>query len=431
MFCLTSLDTATRLARYMFQEFWLKPGEKVSDPTVTGARKVLCNPYVSTAITVVLGIALGMTGYAKIWPLFGAANQLLAGLGLLAVAAWLGKMGRNNKMFIFPMIFMILVTLTSLVFTIKAQIVGIMPAARALPGSTSVVFWLSCWSSLQSTSSSRAARRSRLTARRLSRPNRRTAQNVTPEWRSASAERPFFACGFPFRQRALFIFSCKRRGNMAYCRQHSHGGAAMKRSEQREQNIQRVICVAQSLFIADGIAATPISRIAEAAGLTPTSLYRYFRNKDALVFAAWRDALATFFSDFMAQYTREAASCKNGYEKFVVCMHIYFRTYDRRPEWYDYTREMFSAYSEKGTGNDVNNVFWKYYDREIPVPALKALREGVADGSIRPDVNIYAVYQCLLNAYTGTTIYENLSFGVSPGRGRAIHRRAARQLHQK
>ena len=34
----------------------------------------------------------------------------------------------------------------------------------------------------------------------------------------------------------------------------------MKRSEQREQNIQRVICVAQSLFIADGIAATPISR---------------------------------------------------------------------------------------------------------------------------------------------------------------------------
>ena len=42
------------------------------------------------------------------------------------------------------------------------------------------------------------------------------------------------------------------------------------------------------------------------------------------------------------------------------------------------------------------------------------MREGVADGSIRPDVNIYAVYQCLLNAYTGTTIYENLSFGVSP-----------------
>jgi hypothetical protein len=59
-------------------------------------------------------------------------------------------------------------------------------------------------------------------------------------------------------------------------------------------------------------------------------------------------------------------------------------------------------------------VFWQYYDKEIPVPALKALREGVEDGSIRSDVNIYTVYQCLLNAYTGTSIYENLSFGVSP-----------------
>ena len=119
-FCLTSLDTATRLARYMFQEFWMKPGESIKD--MTGARKVLTNPYVSTAITVVIGIALGMTGYAKIWALFGAANQLLAALGLLAVAAWLGKIGRNNKMFLFPMAFMLIVTLTSLVFTIKSQI---------------------------------------------------------------------------------------------------------------------------------------------------------------------------------------------------------------------------------------------------------------------------------------------------------------------
>ena len=38
----------------------------------------------------------------------------------------------------------------------------------------------------------------------------------------------------------------------------------MKRSEEREQNIRRVIHTAQTLFIADGIAATPISRIAEA-----------------------------------------------------------------------------------------------------------------------------------------------------------------------
>lgn len=119
-FCLTSLDTATRLSRYMFQEFWLAPGE--TPESVTGYKKVLTNSYVATLITVVLGVGLGMTGYAKIWPLFGAANQLLAALGLLAVATWLGKVGKNNKMFIPPMFFMLLVTLTSLVFTLKADI---------------------------------------------------------------------------------------------------------------------------------------------------------------------------------------------------------------------------------------------------------------------------------------------------------------------
>ena len=130
VFCLTSLDTATRLARYMFQEFWLEPGETYKD--VTGYKKVLTNPFVATLITVVLGIGLGITGYANIWPLFGAANQLLAALGLLAVATWLGKAGRNNKMFYIPMAFMLIVTITSLCFTLKSNVLGIMAGAEGV-----------------------------------------------------------------------------------------------------------------------------------------------------------------------------------------------------------------------------------------------------------------------------------------------------------
>lgn len=123
-FCLTSLDTATRLARYMFQELWVPVGETID--TVTGLRKVMANPYVATVITVVIGIALGMTGYTIIWPLFGAANQLLAALALLAVCAWLGNAGKNNKMFYIPMVFMLVVTLTSLAMTLQTQTLKIM-----------------------------------------------------------------------------------------------------------------------------------------------------------------------------------------------------------------------------------------------------------------------------------------------------------------
>jgi carbon starvation protein len=128
-FCLTSLDTATRLARFMFQEFWLEPGQTPKD-IKDGWKKLMVNPYFATIITVVLGIILGMTGYSKIWGLFGAANQLLAGIGLLAVATWLGNIGKNNKMFLIPMAFMIVVTICSLVLTIKNQL-GLISAGTA------------------------------------------------------------------------------------------------------------------------------------------------------------------------------------------------------------------------------------------------------------------------------------------------------------
>lgn len=82
----------------------------------------MANPYVATVITVVLGIMLGLNGYQKIWALFGSANQLLAALALLAVATWLGNVGKNNKMFLIPMAFMLVVTICSLIINTKTQI---------------------------------------------------------------------------------------------------------------------------------------------------------------------------------------------------------------------------------------------------------------------------------------------------------------------
>ena len=129
-FCLTSLDTATRMGRFMFQEFWLDATKGETPENVTGYKKVLANPYVATVITVVLGILLGLNGYAKIWALFGSANQLLAALALLAIATWLGNIGKNNKMFLLPMVFMLFVTIFSLAINTKTQI-GLISAGGA------------------------------------------------------------------------------------------------------------------------------------------------------------------------------------------------------------------------------------------------------------------------------------------------------------
>ena len=132
VFALTSLDSGTRLSRFMFSELFLKKGE-ASWKDATGIRKVLTHPLVGTLIMVGIGSVLGFLKLSQIWGLFGAANQLLAGLALMAVAAWLGNVGRNNKMFFIPMAFMLAATLTSLVQTIIGKF-GMISAGTALWG---------------------------------------------------------------------------------------------------------------------------------------------------------------------------------------------------------------------------------------------------------------------------------------------------------
>lgn len=115
----------------------------------------------------------------------------------------------------------------------------------------------------------------------------------------------------------------------------------------KRQNRQRVIEVAQELFIDDGVAVTSINRIAKAAGLTPMSVYRYFGTKDGLVIAVWRDALTQFYEKFMERYTVRIRTLKTGFEKYVACMEEYTNAYTVMPKWYAYTREMLSYAMEE------------------------------------------------------------------------------------
>ena len=117
-FCLTSLDTGTRLGRFMFQELFAG--------TNVGKKLKLDNMYVATIVTAFFGFVLCLAGYSKVWPLFGAANQLVAVPAFLALAAYLKKKGKNNKMLYIPIVFMSIATLTSLVISFKNNMVAIL-----------------------------------------------------------------------------------------------------------------------------------------------------------------------------------------------------------------------------------------------------------------------------------------------------------------
>jgi carbon starvation protein len=127
-FVLTTLDTATRLARYIFQEFFSIEGKKTR---YLATLATLFLPTVFVLINIKDASGNLIPAWKIIWPIFGATNQLLAGLALMVVAVWLKKKGKHIWFVVIPMVFMLLMTLWALLLLImqyKLSLIGFIGA---------------------------------------------------------------------------------------------------------------------------------------------------------------------------------------------------------------------------------------------------------------------------------------------------------------
>ncbi|HEY5648586.1 MAG TPA: carbon starvation protein A, partial [Nitrospiria bacterium] len=140
-FAATSLDTSMRLQRYIIAEL----GEDWKMP-------VLQNKWVASFIAVALCITLALSkdggkGGLLLWPLFGATNQLLAGLALLVVTLWLWKQKRNFLPALIPMVFLLLMTGAAMLLNVKHYF---LQGDWFLVSLSGVIFTIVCWLILES-----------------------------------------------------------------------------------------------------------------------------------------------------------------------------------------------------------------------------------------------------------------------------------------
>ena len=124
---LTSLDAVARIARTSFSEFFAQTNDALAIESKAGYMKVLGNPWFATVVTLLPGLALAFGGYANIWPLFGASNQLLGGMTMITLAVFCKCTGRKGWMLYVPVAFLLCCTFTSLV----QSAMGCMTAVQA------------------------------------------------------------------------------------------------------------------------------------------------------------------------------------------------------------------------------------------------------------------------------------------------------------
>ena len=103
-FVLTTLDSATRIGRYIREELF---GQ-------TLRIRPMRNRFFTTLFITGFALYLALGNWKAIWPVFGAANQLVAALVFLVVTLYLFGLGKRIRYAFYPGLFMLATTLAAL-----------------------------------------------------------------------------------------------------------------------------------------------------------------------------------------------------------------------------------------------------------------------------------------------------------------------------
>jgi carbon starvation protein len=123
-FVMTTLDSATRITRYIGEELF-------AEGLGLG---FLQNRFLSTALIVGAALYLALGSWQNVWPVFGSANQLIAALALLVLTVVLWRRGKPVVYTLLPFLFMMVTTIGALIHQGREFLTGEKPALAAISG---------------------------------------------------------------------------------------------------------------------------------------------------------------------------------------------------------------------------------------------------------------------------------------------------------
>jgi AcrR family transcriptional regulator len=181
----------------------------------------------------------------------------------------------------------------------------------------------------------------------------------------------------------------------------------------REHNMQHVIEVAMELFYLNGIDGTKISDIAEKAGLTPTSVYRYFNDKDTIILKVAELNQNTYSEALKAHLKEISYESMSGFEQEKSIVDYFLDQIKNNQRFLLLNKEL-NAYFQQVSIRQNHPFHEKRQDaksNESISLGLAALEKGLQDGSIRNDIPLPQLFELIYVVLLGSVQMAMSEFG--------------------
>ena len=160
----------------------------------------------------------------------------------------------------------------------------------------------------------------------------------------------------------------------------------------RDNQLERILEAAEELFIRDGIDNVSISAIASAARISRKTLYEYYSNKQEIAWAI----MQTISDERTSNMEQPRIPDGNGFQRLEFFLQHLVNLLEVHPEHFRFISEFNNLYAREGDPTRVRQIFGKRGD-----PLVQMIRQGIADGSICPDVDPDLLSAALLNLVSG------------------------------
>ena len=167
-------------------------------------------------------------------------------------------------------------------------------------------------------------------------------------------------------------------------------------SAHRERQRKRILDAAEKRFVERGIDRVTMAELTAASGLQPSTMYQYFSNKDDIVWAI----VGNIMAKVSARSSEAGASSKSALDKIVAFLEYMAEELSNQRAQVRFMAEFDAMYSRDWP---VERLLKLEAERNIGREVLRNLvREGIADGSLRPELDPSVTMQAVVNAAVGT-----------------------------